>query len=110
MVKHVSPRIGDPGTWPRSPDKVLDTLERLIQYSLLRDTKATREELAVLFPYAQYLVPTAELSSLSGAAGARLVRSVRWHPDGRSLATCGNDGSIKIWDAGKGYEMEGRGN
>lgn len=78
MVTHVSPRIGDPGTWPRSPDKVLDKLERLIQYSLLRDTKSSREELAVLFPYAQYLVPTAELSSLSGAAGARLVRLLSW--------------------------------
>ncbi len=78
MVQHVSPRIGNPTTWPRTPDKALDAVEQLIQHTMLRDDKSQREELAVVFPHAQYLIPTAEISTLSSAAGARLVRMLDW--------------------------------
>ena len=78
MVQHVSPRIGNPSTWPRTPDKALDAVERLIQHTMLRDNKSQREELAIIFPHAQYLIPTAEISTLASAAGARLVRMLGW--------------------------------
>lgn len=78
MVKYVSPRIGNPATWSRAPDKVFSTIEQLIQHSLLRDDKSERKELAIIFPHAQYLMPTAAISTLTGPAGARLVRMLGW--------------------------------
>lgn len=78
MVTHVSARIGNPGGWPRTPDKVLDVVERLIQHSLLRDDNQNREEMAVIFQHAQYLIPTAEIASLAVGAGSRLVRMLGW--------------------------------
>ena len=78
MVQYVSPRIGNPATWPRTPEKVLAVLERLIQHSMLRDDKEQREELAIIFPHAQYLIPAAEISTLASSAGARLVRMLGW--------------------------------
>lgn len=78
MVTHVSARIGNPGGWPRSADKVLDVIERLIQHSLLRDDKTQRQEMAVIFKHAQYLIPTAEIASLAASAGSRLVRMLGW--------------------------------
>ena len=78
MVQHVSARIGNPATWPRTPDKALSTLEHLIQHSMLRDDESQREELAIIFPHAQYLIPTAEISTLAGSAGARLVQMLGW--------------------------------
>jgi AAA+ superfamily predicted ATPase len=78
MVQYVSPRIGNPATWPRTPDKAFAVLEQLIQHSMLRDDKSKREELAIIFPHAQYLIPTAEISTLASSAGARLVRLLGW--------------------------------
>jgi AAA+ superfamily predicted ATPase len=78
MVQYVAPRIGNPATWPRTPDKAFAVLERLIQHSMLRDDKSQREELAIVFPHAQYLIPTAEISTLASSAGARLVRMLGW--------------------------------
>jgi ATP-dependent 26S proteasome regulatory subunit len=78
MVQYVSSRIGNPAGWSQSPEKVFAQLDRLIEHGMLRDDKSQREELAILFPHAQYLIPTAEISALAGSAGARLVRMLKW--------------------------------
>ena len=78
MVQHVSARVGNVATWPRTPDKVLALIERLIQHTLLKDDAADRKELAFVFPHAQYLIPTADLAMLAGGPASRLVRLLGW--------------------------------
>jgi WD40 repeat protein len=40
--------------------------------------------------------------TLRGHEGA--VRGVAYHPSGKWLASCGEDGTVRVWDAGKGAE------
>src|SRR5262249_48027745 len=38
-------------------------------------------------------------------ANTRLLVSARYNPDGRLIATCGYDSTLRLWDAGDGREQ-----
>jgi AAA+ superfamily predicted ATPase len=78
MMRNVSAAIGSPATWSRDPDQALDLLDRLIQRNLLEDDPAKRRRIAILFNYAQYLIPEGDLSSLARGQASRLVRLMGW--------------------------------
>lgn len=78
MVQYVSGIIGAPNTWPRDPDKVLDSLEPLLQRNLLEESVASRKRIAFLFEYGQFLLPSGDLSSQAKGQAARLVRFLGW--------------------------------
>ncbi len=78
MVATVSDRIGEPQTWPRDPDAVLGLIDFLIQKILMEADESKRISMGVIVDHAQYLLPTAELSQLAAAQGARLVRLLSW--------------------------------
>jgi AAA+ superfamily predicted ATPase len=78
MVGLISERIGEPKSWPRDPDAILSLLDRLVRQILLEEDPAKQIRLGVIFDYAQYLVPSAELAQMAGAQGTRLVRLLSW--------------------------------
>jgi AAA+ superfamily predicted ATPase len=78
MVSVLSERIGEPKSWPRDPDTILALIEKLIQNILMEEDPVRRISLGVILDYAQYLVPSAELSQMAAAQGARLVRLLTW--------------------------------
>jgi AAA+ superfamily predicted ATPase len=78
MAALASVRIGEPKTWPRDPDAVLDLLDRLIRQLLMEEDPARQIRLGVILEYAQFLVPSAELAQMAGAQGTRLVRLLSW--------------------------------
>jgi AAA+ superfamily predicted ATPase len=78
MVALASARIGEPKTWPRDPDAVLDLLDRLVRQLLMEEDPAKQIRLGVILEYAQFLVPSAELAQMAGSQGTRLVRLLSW--------------------------------
>jgi SpoVK/Ycf46/Vps4 family AAA+-type ATPase len=78
MVQHVSARLGEPGSWPRDPENLLLTLDRFIERSLIEEEKDRRKSVAVIFEYAQYLVPAGSLETYAKAQGTSLVRMLGW--------------------------------
>jgi AAA+ superfamily predicted ATPase len=78
MVQYLSARLGEPGAWPREPDALLLLLERFIDRALVEDDPAKRKSISIIFEYAQYLLPSADLGSLSRGQGANLVRMLGW--------------------------------
>jgi AAA+ superfamily predicted ATPase len=78
MVQYLGTRLGEPGSWPRDPETVLLTLDRLIERSLLDDSSARRKRIAILLDYAQYLVPSGDLGTLTRGQGTNLVRLLNW--------------------------------
>ena len=77
MVQQLAARWGEPGNWPPEPDRVLALLDNLLERSLI-DPAAERKSIAVLFDYAQYLVPEGDLGSLARGHAPRVVRLLRW--------------------------------
>ena len=77
MTQYLSARWGEPNAWPREADKVLLLLENLVERSLIDDA-AARKSIAILFDYAQYLVPAGDLDSLARGQASRLVRFLSW--------------------------------
>ncbi len=78
MLAILSERIGEPKSWPRDPDMILSLLDKLIQSILMEVDPAKRISLGIILDYAQYLIPSAELSQMAAAQGARLVRLLSW--------------------------------
>ena len=78
MMRTVGAVIGSPSQWPRDPDQALDLLDRLIQRNLLEDDPQKRKRIALLFNYAQYLLPEGDLASLARGQASRLVRFMGW--------------------------------
>ena len=77
MVRHLTARWGELRNWPGEPDRVLLLLDRLVERCLI-DGPTDRMSIAVLFDYAQYLVPEGDLGSLARGHAARLVRFLSW--------------------------------
>ena len=78
MIALLSEKIGEPRTWPRDPDAILDLLDRFLQRNLMEEDPARRLSVGVIFDYAQFLVPAADQTQLSGPLGARLTRFLAW--------------------------------
>jgi AAA+ superfamily predicted ATPase len=78
MIALLSERIGEPKTWPRDPDMILSLLDKLIQSILMEVDPSRRISLGIILDYAQYLIPSAELSQMAAAQGTRLVRLLSW--------------------------------
>jgi SpoVK/Ycf46/Vps4 family AAA+-type ATPase len=77
MQQHLTGRWGELGGWPREPDAALQALDALVERNLVEEA-ASRKSMAVVFDYAQYLVPAGDLDSLARGQAARLVRFLRW--------------------------------
>jgi SpoVK/Ycf46/Vps4 family AAA+-type ATPase len=77
MSQYLVGRWGEPMTWPRDPEKLLLGLDTFIERNLLEDD-ANRKSVAVVFEYAQFLLPTSDLGSLAQGHAARLVRFLSW--------------------------------
>lgn len=78
MVGLLSEKIGEPRSWPRDPDAILDLLDRFIQRNLMEEDPSRRLSIGVIFDHAQFLVPAADQAQLSGPLGARLTRFLAW--------------------------------
>lgn len=78
MMATLTANIGSPTTWTRSPDDVLTNYQRMIQRNLLEDDSNQRKRMAFLFPYAQFLVPAGNQSSLAQTQASHLVRFLSW--------------------------------
>jgi ATP-dependent 26S proteasome regulatory subunit len=77
MVQYLTARWGEPGSWPREPEKVLAMIEALVERIVLEDP-GNRKSIAIVFEYGQYLVPAGDLGSLAQGSAARLVRFLSW--------------------------------
>jgi AAA+ superfamily predicted ATPase len=77
MSQYLVSRWGEPLTWPRDPDKALLGLDAFVERNLLEEP-ANRKSVALIFDYAQFLVPTSDLDSLAQGRAARLVRFLSW--------------------------------
>jgi SpoVK/Ycf46/Vps4 family AAA+-type ATPase len=77
MSQYLASRWGEPLTWPRDPDRALLGLDAFIERNLLEEP-ASRKSVALVFEYAQFLVPAGDLDSLAQGRGSRLVRFLAW--------------------------------
>jgi ATP-dependent 26S proteasome regulatory subunit len=77
MSQYLVGRWGEPATWPRDPEKALLGLDAFVERNLLEEP-ANRKSVALIFDYAQFLVPTSDLDSLAQGRAARLVRFLSW--------------------------------
>jgi len=77
MQQYLTARWGEPASWPRDPDMMLLGLDAFIERNLIEDP-ASRKSLALLFDYAQYLLPSGDLDALARGQASRLVRFLRW--------------------------------
>jgi AAA+ superfamily predicted ATPase len=77
MMQYLSGRWGDPANWPREPDAVLAGLEELLERNLLAK-ESERKSIAILFEYAQFLLPSGDVETLVRGQAGRLVRFLRW--------------------------------
>ncbi len=62
MMQYLTARWGEPLTWPREPEKVLLGLDAFIERNLVEEP-GKRKSIALVFDYAQYLVPAGDLDS-----------------------------------------------
>ncbi|MBS0202635.1 MAG: ATP-binding protein [Planctomycetes bacterium] len=78
MIQYLSIKLGEPGAWPRDPDSVLLTLDKLVERNLLEEDSSRRKSLGIILDYAQYVCPAGDLNSLSRGQGTNLVRFLNW--------------------------------
>ncbi len=78
MMEYLTSLMGPPSGWSRNVDDILLTLNQLVERNLIEDNSARRRSLALVFEYAQYLVPTTDVGTLAGRQGSRLVRFLQW--------------------------------
>jgi AAA+ superfamily predicted ATPase len=78
MMQYLTARLGDPISWPRDPETVLLTLDRLLERNLLEEASPGPKSVALILDYAQYLVPAGDLGSLGRGAATNLVRLLGW--------------------------------
>jgi ATP-dependent 26S proteasome regulatory subunit len=77
MALTLNSQWGEPATWPRDCDLALLGLDAYIDRNLVEPAE-TRKNIAFLFNYAQYIVPSGDLDAMARGAAARLVRFLRW--------------------------------
>ena len=77
MMQFLTARWGEPITWPREPDKLLLGLDAFIERNLVEEP-GKRKSVAIVFDYAQYLVPAGDLDALARGNASRLVRFLAW--------------------------------
>ncbi|HJS08867.1 MAG TPA: hypothetical protein VJ809_14465, partial [Pirellulales bacterium] len=77
MMQYLTARWGEPITWPREPDKLLLGLDAFIERNLVEEP-GNRKSVALVFDYAQYLVPAGDLDALARGNASRLVRFLAW--------------------------------
>lgn len=77
MMQYLAARLGDPAGWPRDPERVLTLLDAFVERTLL-DPPGSRKRVALVFDYAQYLLPAGGLESLARGHAARLVQFLYW--------------------------------
>jgi AAA+ superfamily predicted ATPase len=78
MVRRLTATLGEPASWPRDPDVVFLWLDKFIERTLLEENPTRRPSLAIVFDYAQYLVPAGDLGSLARGQSTNLVRLLGW--------------------------------
>lgn len=78
MMRRLTATLGEPASWPRDPDTMFLWLDKFIERTLLEEDASRRPSLAVVFDYAQYLVPAGDLSSLGRGPSTNLVRLLGW--------------------------------
>lgn len=78
MMETLGKNIGSPASWTRNPDDVLTNYQRMIQRNLLEEDSKERKRMAFLFPYAQFLIPAGDQSSVSRTQASHLVRFLSW--------------------------------
>lgn len=77
MMQYLAARFGDPASWPREPEKVLQLLDALLERNLL-EPSGERKSIALVFEYAQYLLSAGDLDVLARGQASRLVRLLGW--------------------------------
>lgn len=78
MAQYLTGRLGEKSTWPRDPDNVLLLLDAFVERMLLEEDPKQRKDVGILLDYAQYLVPSGDLGSLSRGQGTNLIRLLNW--------------------------------
>ena len=78
MMETLGKNIGSPATWTRNPDDVLTNYQRIIQRNLLQENPQKRLRMAFLFPYAQFLIPAGDQTSIARTQASHLVRFLSW--------------------------------
>jgi SpoVK/Ycf46/Vps4 family AAA+-type ATPase len=78
MVQHLAGRLGDPTSWPRDPENLLLLLDRFVERNVLEDDPARHKSVAILFDYAQYLIPSSDLGTMARGQSTNLVRLLSW--------------------------------
>lgn len=78
MMESLGKNIGSPTTWTRNPDDVLTNYQRMIQRNLLEEDPKKRMRMAFLFPYAQFLIPAGDQTSIARTQASHLVRFLSW--------------------------------
>ncbi|HVC97421.1 MAG TPA: AAA family ATPase [Pirellulales bacterium] len=77
MLSHLSGRLGETNSWPRDAEAILALLDRFIERSLVDDAE-NRKRIAIIFDYAQYLVPAGDPATMAKGEAGRLVRMLGW--------------------------------
>ena len=78
MIQRLEPLWGEFKTWPRDPETVLKLIDRLITQIMIHEGSATDMSLGVIFEYAQYIAPSADLIRGGGPQAANLVQLLSW--------------------------------
>lgn len=78
MIQYLNSKLGEAGNWPRDPDTVLLTLDKLVERNLLEEDSSRRKSLGIILDYAQYVCPAGDLNALTRGQGTNLVRFLNW--------------------------------
>jgi AAA+ superfamily predicted ATPase len=73
--------LGEPTSWPQTPDKVFAILDQFLRRAMLLEDDAGRRQpvsVAVILQHAQYVVPAGDVAMLATMHGGRLVRLLDW--------------------------------
>ncbi len=78
MVQALTARLGESSSWPKDAENLLLVLDRVVERTVLEDDPGSRKSLGIILDYAQYLVPSGDLGSLTKGQGINLVRFLGW--------------------------------